>query len=436
MMASARSLVVIVEPFCGGSHAQMVKWLSNALPTASDAVDVRLVTLAAKKWHWRLRASSLWLAEQVPPIDGYAHATLFVSSMCNLAEVLALRPDLHRARKVLYFHENQLCYPMRQRTGPQAAAPPPAAATATTVAAGAAAAAPVASPPAAAAAGYADGGDERDFQFGWAQILSALAADLVCFNSCFNMESFLELAEPHLGHMPTKDQRVTGIAARIRAKSRVLYFPVEQPPPEHVVEAAGAEPVAALPPPAAASVSAPSAPPPPAAVDEAVAVAAAVAPAAPLPPAPSFKPLTLLWPHRWEYDKRPDVFFEALQHLHAKRSAFRVIVLGEQFPGEAAAQPFPCARPRRRWRKGVAPQPRPRACMHAMQSHPRASPSTNRGWKPADTSPTGATRRPRPSIGASCGLPTSSCPLRIMSFLASRWRRRRWQGATRCAPRG
>lgn len=34
--------------------------------------------------------------------------------MLNLCELVALRPDLAALKKVLYFHENQLVYPVRQ----------------------------------------------------------------------------------------------------------------------------------------------------------------------------------------------------------------------------------------------------------------------------------------------------------------------------------
>ncbi len=39
---------------------------------------------------------------------------LFTSSVLNLAELVALRPDLARLKKVFYFHENQLVYPVRK----------------------------------------------------------------------------------------------------------------------------------------------------------------------------------------------------------------------------------------------------------------------------------------------------------------------------------
>ena len=59
------------------------------------------------------------------------------------------RPDLAAIpRKVVYFHENQLCYPVRERK-------------------------------------------DRDFQYGYNQIVTALTADDVVFNSEYNMNSFL-----------------------------------------------------------------------------------------------------------------------------------------------------------------------------------------------------------------------------------------------------
>ena len=35
--------------------------------------------------------------------------------MLNLAELVALRPDLAQLKKVYYFHENQLVYPVRKQ---------------------------------------------------------------------------------------------------------------------------------------------------------------------------------------------------------------------------------------------------------------------------------------------------------------------------------
>jgi hypothetical protein len=40
---------------------------------------------------------------------------LFSSSVLNLAELIALRPDLQGLKKVVYFHENQLVYPVKEQ---------------------------------------------------------------------------------------------------------------------------------------------------------------------------------------------------------------------------------------------------------------------------------------------------------------------------------
>ena len=40
---------------------------------------------------------------------------MFASSVLNLAELVALRPDFAQLKKVLYFHENQLIYPVRKQ---------------------------------------------------------------------------------------------------------------------------------------------------------------------------------------------------------------------------------------------------------------------------------------------------------------------------------
>lgn len=41
--------------------------------------------------------------------------SLFLSATMNLCDLLALRDDLKHLKKVLYFHENQLVYPVRKQ---------------------------------------------------------------------------------------------------------------------------------------------------------------------------------------------------------------------------------------------------------------------------------------------------------------------------------
>ena len=44
----------------------------------------------------------------------YYYRVLFSSSVLNLCELVGLRPDLLGLYKILYFHENQLLYPVRK----------------------------------------------------------------------------------------------------------------------------------------------------------------------------------------------------------------------------------------------------------------------------------------------------------------------------------
>ncbi|XP_027315005.3 tRNA-queuosine alpha-mannosyltransferase isoform X2 [Anas platyrhynchos] len=178
--------VLLIEAFYGGSHKQLMDLLQEELKE-----DCVLCTLPAKKWHWKARTAALYFMQTVPTNPNYR--ILFASSVLNLAELAALRPDLGKLKKVLYFHENQLAYPVQNWK-------------------------------------------ERDFQYGYNQILSCLVADVVVFNSAFNMESFLTSIGKFMKLIP--DHRPKDLEKIIRPKCQVLYFPVRFPDvsrfmPEH-----------------------------------------------------------------------------------------------------------------------------------------------------------------------------------------------------------
>lgn len=168
--------ILIIEAFYGGSHKQLVDLLQEELG------DCVLYTLPAKKWHWRARTSALYFSQTIPISEHYR--TLFASSVLNLTELAALRPDLGKLKTILYFHENQLIYPVKKC-------------------------------------------QERDFQYGYNQILSCLVADVVVFNSVFNMESFLTSIGKFMKLIP--DHRPKDLESIIRPKCQVTYFPIRFP---------------------------------------------------------------------------------------------------------------------------------------------------------------------------------------------------------------
>jgi len=161
---------------------------------------------------------------------------VFCSDMLNLAEFAALAPvEISKLPKVIYFHENQLTYPVRAE-------------------------------------------DERDYQFAMTNLTSALAADVVWFNSLFHMKSFLEALLKFLKSMP--DFQPLEAIDIIRAKSSV------HPPGIADFDASvGREP----------------------------------------------GPLRILWAARWEHDKNPELFFKALEILKEKKLQFRLSVIGQSF---------------------------------------------------------------------------------------------------------
>lgn len=124
---------------------------------------------------------------------------------------------------------------------------------------------------------------QRDLHYGFIQIASAYAADEVWFNTALHRDQFLEAAEKYLRRMP--DHRLSAAVAAIREKSKTVHLGLELSALRNNVNSPGR----------ASSI-----------------------------------PL-LLWNHRWEYDKQPDVFFETLLRLADEGCAFKLAVLGESF---------------------------------------------------------------------------------------------------------
>jgi glycosyltransferase involved in cell wall biosynthesis len=124
----------------------------------------------------------------------------------------------------------------------------------------------------------------RDVHYGFINYASALAADYVLFNSPYHRQVFLDELPRFLKSFP--DDRGMDNIDVIRRKSRVLSLGLDlrrfddfRP----AIADSGSEP-----------------------------------------------PL-ILWNHRWEYDKNPEDFFEALFALQDEGLDFRLAVLGESF---------------------------------------------------------------------------------------------------------
>ncbi|CBY10851.1 unnamed protein product [Oikopleura dioica] len=229
--------ILIVEPFyervssfilplrTGGSHKYLLDQLIPALKNSN--FEVTLVTLPDKKWHWRARVSALQLRSKIPKSN---FDVLLTSSVLPLAEFIGICPNLTAALKVIYFHENQLVYPVQEIKN-------------------------------------------RDVQYSYNQIMSALVADKLLFNSKWNFDSFLQNIPKIIKLVP--DFKPAGLSEEIKAKSQVVHFPVKIPQ---------------------------------------------------LPTTKKSGPIHIVWAHRWEHDKNPSAFFRQLETI---KSAFILSVLGE-----------------------------------------------------------------------------------------------------------
>lgn len=124
--------------------------------------------------------------------------------------------------------------------------------------------------------------EERDYQFGWIQILSCLAADEVYFNSNWNLQSFMEQIPSFVNRNPDKEPK--NVVEKILPKVKVLYFPI-------IIPSLSYTPVQIVP----------------------------------------DAPLHILWNHRWEHDKDPDSFFSVLLDLHEHNIPFKLSVLGQSY---------------------------------------------------------------------------------------------------------
>lgn len=224
--------VLFLEPFYGGSHRDFAEGLVSA-----SAHEITLHTMPARFWKWRMRGAALYFAERVRRPQRFD--VLLVSDLLNLADLKALWKR-RCPPALLYFHENQLDYPL---------AP----------------------------------GESMDYQYGFTNITTGLSADRMLFNSRAHYARFFRKMPELLRRMP--DCRPGWIPQALAAKAAVAYpgcrFDGGADPPYR-------EPDKAAPP-------------------------------------------LVIWNHRWEFDKAPETFFQALQAVADRGIDFRLALLGERF---------------------------------------------------------------------------------------------------------
>ncbi|MCS7260957.1 MAG: DUF3524 domain-containing protein, partial [Anaerolineae bacterium] len=98
--------VLLLEPYAGGSHAAWVQGY-----TTYSRHEVIALTLPGSFWKWRMHGGAVTLARQFLQMD-LTPDCILATDMLDLTTFLALtRPRTWHVPTALYFHENQLSYP-------------------------------------------------------------------------------------------------------------------------------------------------------------------------------------------------------------------------------------------------------------------------------------------------------------------------------------
>lgn len=124
--------------------------------------------------------------------------------------------------------------------------------------------------------------EARDVHFGLTNLTTALTSDRLAFNSQYNLESFLAGCKELLAKMP--DMSLAGYEEAIRAKAAILHPGLDFSEIDSCSDARQMD-----------------------------------------------RPPVLVWNHRWEHDKNPELFFNTLYGLADQGIPFGLIVLGESF---------------------------------------------------------------------------------------------------------
>jgi len=124
--------------------------------------------------------------------------------------------------------------------------------------------------------------DAKSFQFAAINFHSALASDRIAFNSSYNSETFFSGCRKYL--QTASEMGLLGTIEELRDRSCILFPGIDFAPIDRQKKA------------------------------------------------PDLGPPVIVWNHRWEHDKNPDRFFQALTDISSSGIDFRLILLGKTFP--------------------------------------------------------------------------------------------------------
>lgn len=269
--------ILILSAYDAASHR---RW-RNALVNSLGEHDWTCLVLPARHFSWRVRGNSLYWAFEQRDVLSQRYDLVIATSMVDLSSLRGFVPSLCQCPTLVYFHENQFAYPRSDR---QVYALEPQVTS----------------------------------------LYCALASDKVVFNSEFNRDTFFQGAKALLHRLP--DYVPAGVLDSLAARASVIPVPLES----HCFEtdADGVLTGSAV----AHEISSEryshegfaqlmtkthNASQQNSDIHDLASSDSTV--------------LSLIWNHRWEYDKSPERLFAAIKRVLEQGEQIRLYIVGQQF---------------------------------------------------------------------------------------------------------
>jgi len=242
---------LLLSAYDAESHRHWHQLLTNSI----TEYEWTAISLPARHFFWRVRSNGLSFALDHRERLSIGYDVLVATSMLDLATLRGLIPELATVPALVYFHENQFEYPLRDTAS-----------------------------------------ESRILNAQLSSIVTALCANRVLFNSEYNRRSFLSGTRQFIKQMP--DGLSPNILHNIDKKSAVLPVPIHADAGVYCGHGFRESDIRKE--------------------KDAYCV-------------------DLVWAHRWEFDKQPEVFFSAMEKLYdmpdfaALKMNVRLHVMGQSF---------------------------------------------------------------------------------------------------------
>ncbi len=262
--------ILVLSAYDAESHK---RWHTGLVRTFNQ-YHFEVLTLPARYFNWRVRGNALtWALTHNQVLVSRQWSAIIATSMVDLATLKGLVPELSHVKTLLYFHENQFAYPLNFTHG---------------------------------STSNCDGTPSnsrhsnshkpqlkrQSVEPQMVSLYSALAADHVVFNSDYNFHTFINGLKKLLKKLP--DHVPAGIPSIILEKTTILPVPLE----DSCFELAQRRKLSYQ-----SSQNCGS------------------------------ETLTVIWNHRWEYDKGPEFLLAILERLAALAPHKNMIwhIVGQRF---------------------------------------------------------------------------------------------------------